>query len=138
MSDMERFQRWARRAREEGAPGPDVVPAVMARLRRMPALDAPPPPRTLLWALSGAAGCVATVCAALGYQAWLAASDRRVNPRIQVRVGGLVDTDACDLNRFHDQPLPGPATSLQRSAARRNALLVGIPYRQGCAAASRP
>jgi len=72
MNGMDRFERWARSARREEPPRPDVVRAVMGRLER-PA--AAPAPRRLLWAMCGAAACAALACAALGLQAWAEMQD---------------------------------------------------------------
>lgn len=67
MKDMEQFEHWASRARGEDAPQPDVVPAVMARLRAEPSSAAR---GGALWALSCVAACAAAVCCVAGYRAW--------------------------------------------------------------------
>jgi hypothetical protein len=75
MADMRRFEQWARRARNEAAPQPEVVHAVMGRLRHASAQSATANaarPDLWLWLFSAASGCAAVVCAALGYGAWVA------------------------------------------------------------------
>jgi len=79
MTNLERFERWVHRARQETAPQPDVCAAVMARLlpalaaRRAP--GAPAESNVWLWLVSGATAGAAAVCAVLGYGAWTTLSD---------------------------------------------------------------
>ena len=74
MPDIEQFNRWAQRAEGEKAPEPDVVHAVMRRIREG-RRDPLPGPGALPWVMSGAMAAAAAVCAVLGAQAWMAASD---------------------------------------------------------------
>ena len=69
MPNLDHFQRWAQRARDENPPQPDVAGAVMRRLRQMEA----PRPETgpWMWAASAASVCASVACAALGYAAWV-------------------------------------------------------------------
>jgi hypothetical protein len=68
MADLQQFERWAARARQEQAPQPDVAPAVMRKIRR---LQAPAEDDRGLWAWAlGGAGATAAVCGVLGYFAW--------------------------------------------------------------------
>ena len=72
MGSVDKFGRWAKRAREEPAPEPYVAETVMRRLS-----EAQPQTGTWLpvWLLSGATACAAVIFAVLGVQAWVAVSD---------------------------------------------------------------
>jgi len=69
MPDEKSFERWAKRAAEERAPEPDVLPAVMDRIHSVrPQADLGP--GALPWVVSGAMAAAAAVCAVVGLSAW--------------------------------------------------------------------
>ena len=69
MKDMDRFERWAARARMEIVPAPDVADAVMRRLAG-PARPAIITPSPLVWTFSAASAAAAFICGVLGWLAW--------------------------------------------------------------------
>ena len=69
MSELNQFERWAGRAREESAPEPWVVGGVMHRLSAWPRLTDAWEGGTV-WATFGAMGAAALVLAVLGLGAW--------------------------------------------------------------------
>jgi hypothetical protein len=70
MKAIERFERWAGKARKEPAPGLDVADAVMLRLCRVsaPTVIAPPP---WMWVTAAASVAAAAVFGVMGYTAWI-------------------------------------------------------------------
>lgn len=67
MSGLERFEEWARTARGEDAPRPDVSASVLRRLaveRAFPELTPP------WWGLAGASACAAALCVVWGLDDW--------------------------------------------------------------------
>ena len=69
MSGMERFEQWARRARADLGPQPDVTDAVLREVARAETARARAA-RRLVLGFSTAAACAAVVCALLGHAAW--------------------------------------------------------------------
>jgi hypothetical protein len=70
MKAMDRFERWAARARAEAAPEIDVADAVMCRLERPAAPIVISPPRWM-WATAAASVAAAAVLGVVGYMAWI-------------------------------------------------------------------
>lgn len=69
MTGMERFDRWARLARREAAPAPDVAAAVLERIRRVAAPE--PGPGLVGWILGSATAAAALWVGSAGLSAWL-------------------------------------------------------------------
>lgn len=67
MSGLESFKEWARAAREEKGPKPEVSAAVLDRLA---AEGAAAETHAGLWGLAGASAFAAVLCAAWGLDAW--------------------------------------------------------------------
>lgn len=70
MKAIDRFDRWAARARQEAVPEPQTAEAVMRRLRRPKSpviVNAP----AWMWVASAASVAAALVCGVLGYLAWV-------------------------------------------------------------------
>jgi hypothetical protein len=67
MNELERFEEWAKTARGETVPRPDVAASVVRRLeeeRAFPGLT------QSWWGLAGASACAAALCAVWGLDAW--------------------------------------------------------------------
>ena len=69
MSGMERFEQWARRARADRAPQPDVTGAVLREVALAETARARAA-RRLALGFSTAAACAALACALVGHAAW--------------------------------------------------------------------